>query len=314
MKLGMIFPGYSSQFVGMAKELYDESRLVQEYFEEASNCLNVNFVKLCFASSDNELAKMANAYTSIFLVSSSLYSLLAQDGITPAVVAGVDTGQYAALFAAQGISLPDGLYLLNKLALFYQEFLEGKQFAVIKVVGLDTKALSELVLEASDTDAQAAISLHESASVHYVSGDHAAIEELTDLCEGHGAQVTPQALEHGLHSSLAQPVVDALKMYLEKVDFKDLTIPLVNNVDALEIQSGAQVKAAVLDQITSAVQWEKTIHALKDCDLIIHIGPGDLLLQTVHYVYPQAQTISINNHKDIERLKELIAHHQQRSE
>lgn len=34
MKIGMLFPGYGSQFVGMAKELYDDSRTIQEYFEK----------------------------------------------------------------------------------------------------------------------------------------------------------------------------------------------------------------------------------------------------------------------------------------
>ena len=46
MKIAMIFPGYGSQYVGMGKELYDESRIMQEYFEEASNCLNINFRKI----------------------------------------------------------------------------------------------------------------------------------------------------------------------------------------------------------------------------------------------------------------------------
>ena len=70
MKIALLFPGYGSQFVGMGKELYDEYRIVQEYFEEASHVLNNNFVKLCFASSDVELSKMVNAYTSLFLVGS----------------------------------------------------------------------------------------------------------------------------------------------------------------------------------------------------------------------------------------------------
>ena len=46
MKIGIVFPGYGSQFVGMGKDFYDESRIVQEYFEEAHNCLDINFVKL----------------------------------------------------------------------------------------------------------------------------------------------------------------------------------------------------------------------------------------------------------------------------
>ena len=72
MKVGMLFPGYGSQFVGMGKELYDDSRIIQEYFEEAANCLNINFVKLCFAASDAELARMENAYPALFLLSSRI--------------------------------------------------------------------------------------------------------------------------------------------------------------------------------------------------------------------------------------------------
>ncbi len=76
MKIALLFPGYGSQFVGMAKELYNENRIVQEYFDEASNCLDTNFLKLCFASSEIEIGMMSHAYTSIFLVSSAIYALL----------------------------------------------------------------------------------------------------------------------------------------------------------------------------------------------------------------------------------------------
>src|SRR5262245_26836049 len=122
MKIALLFPGYGSQFVGMGKELYDEYRIVQEYFEEASNCLNVNFVKLCFASSDVELGKMVNAYTSLFLIGASVYAVLKESGIEVDIVAGYNNGENAALFAAHCFSLPDGLYLLNKFCSFYQEF------------------------------------------------------------------------------------------------------------------------------------------------------------------------------------------------
>ena len=66
MKIGMIFPGQGSQFLGMGKEFYDKERIFQELFEQASNCLDQNFVRLCFASSEKELCKTINAQTSIF--------------------------------------------------------------------------------------------------------------------------------------------------------------------------------------------------------------------------------------------------------
>ncbi len=93
MKKVILFPGYGSQYVGMAKELYDESRIMQEYFEEAANCLDTNFVKLCFASSDADVTQAPAAYTSIFLVSCSIYSLIKDRGIVADLVTGYNTGE-----------------------------------------------------------------------------------------------------------------------------------------------------------------------------------------------------------------------------
>ena len=163
MKIGMLFPGYGSQSVGMGKEFYDESRIMQEYFEEAANCLPINFVKLCFASSDVELAHMNNAYLSLFLVSNGIYATMKEAGITPDFVAGYDTGVYAALFAANGLSLPDGLYLLSKYALFYQEMLEAspKKFSEVRLTGCPTEEIEVLVREATTRNAYARIGIYE---------------------------------------------------------------------------------------------------------------------------------------------------------
>src|SRR5206468_1601039 len=107
---------YGSQFVGMGKDLYDQSRIMQEYFEEASNCLNINFVKLCFASSDAELARAEHAYPALFLVSCALHALIKEQGVQANIVAGYNQGEFSAVYAAGGINFPDGLYLLSKYA------------------------------------------------------------------------------------------------------------------------------------------------------------------------------------------------------
>ena len=112
-KIALIFPGYGSQYVGMGKDLYDEYRTVQELFEEAYSCQNLNFVKLCFASSDQDLSEIVNAFQSIFLLCCALFNLLKELGVKPDVVTGQGIGYFASLFAGGSITLPDGLYLLN---------------------------------------------------------------------------------------------------------------------------------------------------------------------------------------------------------
>jgi [acyl-carrier-protein] S-malonyltransferase len=304
-----VFPGQGAQFVGMGKELYDEARIMQEYFEEASNCLDTNFVKLCFASSDIELARMSNAYPSIFLISSSIYALLKEEGIKPDKVAGYNLGEYAAIFAAGGISFPDGLYLLTKYAHFYQELLDSiDDVAALYIKGIESELLHDICLKASEGDKIATIAVYNLPSEHVVTGHSKAVEYVRDFVEEHKNQtMTAVDVAIGLHSSLMDPVVDNFKIYLEKVDFHDLEIPLINCIAAEQVQEGGVAEMSIIHQINMPIFWNDVLDKFSDCDLLIEIGPGTVLHEMAKKKYPEKLIVSINKQEDIETLKEIIA-------
>jgi [acyl-carrier-protein] S-malonyltransferase len=308
MKIGMLFPGYGSQYVGMAKELYDESRLVQEYFEEASNCLNTNFVKLCFASSENELARMDAAYTALFLVSGSIHALLKQEGIVPSIVAGYNLGEYSAIFAAGGFTFPDGLYLLNKYASFYQEELVGKEVAILQVSGVSTTALEDLCFKANHDDMSASIAIYKSPTEHVISGKADAVEQVRSWVYDHyaDARLESLGLEVGLHSPLMEPVVEKLTIYLEKVDFKDLSVPLLSGVDAQVIEKAEEVKYHVINHLNHPSVWSQVMTRLADCDVLIEVGPGSKLSDMAKLLYPGKSIIAINKRSDIDVLNKIL--------
>ncbi len=310
MKIALVFPGYGSQFVGMGKELYDNHRIVQEYFEEASNCLDVNFVKLCFASSDSELGKANNAYTSTFLVSCALYALLKNEGISFDVVAGYNSGDYAALFAAGCINFPDGLYLLNKYATFYQEALMQMDVSAIHITGVTTKKLQAICKQESVEDERAFIAIYETDMANVVAGNKAAVDRVRDavsaLSSTQKIDIDIVAVEVGLHSPLMNAVVDQFKIYLEKVDFKDLSVPMIEAINGKEIKRGTRARKYVIEHIHEPVKWTSIMKALNEYDLIIEIGPGTLLSSLIQSQYPDKRVISINKQSDIDELKSIL--------
>lgn len=307
MKVAFVFPGYGSQFVGMAKELYDDHRIVQEYFEEAANCLNENFVKLCFASSDAVLSKSGNAYVSLFLVGSALFDLVKTEIVKPDVVAGYNQGEYTALFAAGAMSFPDGLYLLTKYATFYEEALANMNVQVARIDGLSEKEVTKLCAQMSDGEHRVFIAVYYDETTHYVSGHTDVMARVRNHIDDlEGVTLSPAALEIGLHSPLMQEVYDNFKIYLEKVDCKDLQIPCLSGPGGRVIGGCNEVKEYVSSHILGPIEWTGIVDSLEPYDCIIEIGPGTTLRDMLTVRYPDKKIYSVNNKEDVETLKEAF--------
>lgn len=308
MRIAMLFPGYGSQCVGMAKELYDQHRIIQEYFEQASSCLDINFVKLCFASSENELSDMRNAYTSVFLVSAAIVSLLKEKGVEPDAVAGFNQGEYAALFAAGGWGLPDGLYLLNKFAGFYSEVLDTLDVAAISIRGPKVQAVEKACFQVTSYgEKRVYVALYEMVDQHIVTGDSDAVEQLRDILSKEFEKITIDAVDLaiGLHSPMMDPVVERYKMYLEKVDFHDLKVCMFESLNGECIERGAKTKERVLKRINSPVVWTKVMEGLAPYDTIVQVGPGTQLATWAQQIYPEKKVVAVNKPDDVDTLLEL---------
>lgn len=308
MKVGMLFPGYGSQFVGMGKELYDDSRIMQEYFEEASNCLGMNFVKLCFASSDAELSKIAHAYTSLFLVSVATAAVIQAQGISFDLVAGHGIGEYSALCSANGLSFPDGLYLLNKLGNFYTQSRENLDVRAVTVQGLSARKLKKICKDSSSChEGEAQIAIYETKTDHVVVGNPEVIADIIEMVKDEGEKVRKSKLEEGLHSPFVSELFDQLKMYLTKVDFKDVNTQLVTNVDAKLVVNAQDVQSAVMRQIVEPLYWFDVLKQFADMDLILIPAPAKNLVLEVQAYYPDKKVVAIQHPDDVIALKELVA-------
>ena len=307
MKSALLFPGYGSQFVGMGKELYDEFRIVQEYFEEASNCLDVNFVKLCFASSDAELSKMVNAYTSLFLLGGAIFALLKDQGIEPEILGGYNNGEHTALFAGGCFSFPDGLYLLNKFCLFYQEMLDQKSFEAVHFSGVPTLEVKKICDTLNKKEENIFVAIYNGIDNCIVTGTSDYIKQLDDaLKEKFFATMNYSSVNVGLHSIFMHSVIDQFKIYLEKVDFKDMRIPLISGLDGKKIHEGSQIKERFIRHNLEPFYFNLVLRELINYDIIIIASAQDDLSAMVKKQYPEKYIVSIAKKADIDALKKMM--------
>lgn len=310
MKIAVLFPGYGSQFVGMGKDLYDSSRIMQEYFEEASNCLNINFVKLCFASSDAELGKIEQALVAHFLVSSSIYAVVKdQVGIVPDTVAGHTSGRYAAVFAAGGMNFPDMLYLLQKYALFYQELLTTVPVKVVRLTGISRPTLETVIKELHQGKPEDLyIAVYESDLVHVlVMNLEQADGYVEHLYKAGAKKIVERAMLECLYSGLMQPVEVQLRLYSEKVDFKDLAVPLLTGTTAASIQAKGDIKEELLRQLLHPYHWSAMVRQLEPYDLLVEIGPGMDLTKALRKRFAGKKVIAVNKESDIQELQNAVS-------
>ncbi|WP_396170576.1 ACP S-malonyltransferase, partial [Flavobacterium sp.] len=103
-----VFPGQGAQFIGMGKDLFENSELAKELFEKANEILGFRITDIMFEGTAEELKETKVTQPAVFLHSVILAKTLG-DSFQPEMVAGHSLGEFSALVANGALSFEDGL-------------------------------------------------------------------------------------------------------------------------------------------------------------------------------------------------------------
>lgn len=293
-----LFPGYGAQYVGMGKDFYDHYRCVQELFEEASNCLSINFVKLCFASSEKELSKPANAYVALFVLHASLCSVLLEHGVEPSLVAGWGIGCVSMYHAAGVINFPDGLYVLGKYLSFLQELVCDASLVAIRVHGISRENL-EALLSCNQLSEDITVCFICAESESIVVGGSGAMGRLRALLTDKGCAANDESLAYALHILCRHEMIKRINAYLVKIDIKLPRYPFLDYEGAYVAVDQSFQRDRLTQFMYSAIDVPQTIRYIGRCRTLVQIGPSFVSPLQINTYLPQAQVMGILQRKDL---------------
>lgn len=289
-KAAFIFPGQGSQTPGMGRQLADRHPEAQEVFSEADAALGFPLSRLCFEGPEEELNLTANTQPAILTASIAAWRVLSSRGWRPDFVAGHSLGEYSALVAAGAIGLGDAVRLVRRRGEAMQEAVPVGVGAMAAILGLGAAEVTEACAAAAAGQICAPANFNSPAQV-VIAGHREAIERATVECRARGARQTPiLKVSAPFHSPLMLPAQEAMAEPLARTPFSDLQIPIVNNVDAALITSGAEARAALLRQIAAPVRWTDSVRRLLDEDVrtFVEVGPGKVLMGLVKSIAREA--------------------------
>jgi [acyl-carrier-protein] S-malonyltransferase len=303
MSLAFVFPGQGAQEVGMGLDLartFAESRAA---FEAADGALGFGLQALCFEGPEEDLKLTANTQPAILTTSVAALRAFETRGVRPDFVAGHSLGEYSAIVAAGGLTLPEAVVAVRRRGQYMQEAVPVGQGAMAAILNLDPEKVQAACAEAAQGEVVSPANLNCPGQI-VIAGHAAAVERAMDACRKAGARRTLLLpVSAPFHCALMQPAQERMAADLAALPFADLAVPLVCNVDARIVRSAADVRDGLVRQVAGTVRWQESIELLvrEGVTTFVEIGPGAVLSGLIKKIHKDARVLNVEDAASLEK-------------
>jgi [acyl-carrier-protein] S-malonyltransferase len=309
-KTAFLFPGQGSQSVGMGRDLVSAFPIARRTFEEANDALGFDLADLCFQGPEEQLRLTEFTQPAIFTVSVAALRVLAEAGVTADYVAGHSLGEYSANVAAGAIEFAVAARTVRRRGQLMQQAVPAGQGAMAAILGMPAETVIAVCRDASSEGSAVEPANLNSPEQTVISGATAAVERAIALAKERGAKrAVLLQVSAPFHCSLMQPAQDGLAPILQEIPFSAAKIPVVVNVDAGLVTDGAQLRDALIRQVTGAVRWTESMQLLiaEGVTTFVEVGPGKVLSGLLRQIDRSQRCAQVEDPTSLEKLLAVLS-------
>jgi [acyl-carrier-protein] S-malonyltransferase len=303
-KTAFVFPGQGSQFAGMGKSLSDAYPEAARVFEEADGALGFALSRLCFEGPDEALRLTENTQPALLTVSVAAHAVLRAKGMVADSVAGHSLGEYSALVAAGSLTFEDAVRLVRKRGQYMQAAVPAGVGAMAALLKMPLEKLDGVLTEAAQGEVVTAANLNSPDQI-VIAGHAGAVNRAVELAKAAGAKrAILLPVSAPFHCPLMKPAQEQLRADLDRTEFRDLDVPLVNNWQAREIRTGAEAREGLYQQVPNPVLWSASVAflAAQGVTKFVEVGPGGVLTGLLRNINPSLTGVKFGEASDWEKL------------
>jgi [acyl-carrier-protein] S-malonyltransferase len=303
----ILFPGQGSQYVGMGKTLCERFPVARARFDEASEILGFDLLRVCAEGPEEELRKTHTTQPALYVKSLAAWAVIG-DRLRPDYVAGHSLGEYSALAVAGAISFADGVRAVRKRGQLMWESGVKRPGTMAAILGLPLADVESISADARSIGLVQPANLNAPGQV-VISGEKAGVERAVELAKERGAKRAMLLNVSGaFHSALMADARAELEEFLRDLAIADARVPVIANVTARPVVRAGEIRTLLGEQMTSAVRWEDSMRELlaQGCEFF-EVGAGSVLKGILRQIDKSAACTAVGTAESVDQLSASIS-------
>ena len=294
----LLAPGQGSQTPGFLSPWIDAFPKVAELLSIFGEAAEVDLIHMGTAADEDTIKDTAVAQP--LIVGASL-AVARATGIADNIdgFAGHSVGEFAAAALAGALTDQDAMRLVGVRARAMAKAAAEVETGMLAVLGSDADLIAQAI-----SDAGLVIANYNGAGQYVAAGPMAAIQRL--------AQNPPEKVRAiqlkvagAFHTEFMKPAVEALGAAAAELQPREPSKAFWSNRDGLRIESGAEILASLVSQVSNPVRWDLCMETFKNSEVesAVELPPAGALAGLLKRGAPDTNPVALKSPTDLENLK-----------